>query len=311
MKDERLIEMRVFKAVAELGGFTAAAQAFSATQPFVSRTVKSLEARLGITLLRRSTRHVSLTAEGETFLASTNRLLAELNAIEADASNWRSEINGQIRVTAPTCFGVDQLVPLLPQFMLTHPSVRINMSLSDTVVDLLDGRFDVAVRMGHLQDSRLVSRKLTTLQRIVVATPQYIRKWGTPEHPNDLAHHNCLQWEAPLDHLNYWPFVIDGKKVSLAVTGNFQCISGVASARMCYAHVGIGRMAEHLALPSIRRGELVPLLQRFQPTDDLGIYAVFMRGEATPPRIRAFVDYLADCFKKPPWVDSEFHAPAA
>lgn len=303
MKDERLIEMRVFKAVAELGGFTAAAQALAATQPFVSRTVKRLEARLGISLLRRSTRHISLTSEGEQFLASTNKLLADLDAIEADVSNWRSDVSGQIRLTAPTNFGLDQIVPLLPDFLKTHSGVRINLSLNDKVVDLFDERFDVAVRMGNLQDSTLISRKLAALQRIVVASPKYIEERGRPEHPVDLVNHNCLLWDPPLDHLNRWPFVIDGKKVSIAVDGNFQGISGVASASMCSAHVGIGRMAEHLALPAIRRGELVPLLQEFQAPDELGIYAVFVQERLIHPRIRSFVDYLVESFKNPPWAE--------
>ena len=303
--------MRVFKAVAELGSFTAAAHAMSATQPFVSRTIQRLEARLGITLLRRSTRHLDLTAEGESFLASTNKLLADLDAIEADVSSWRSEFSGQIRLTAPTNFGVDQIVPLLPKFMAAHPHVGINLSLNDMVVDLLDGRFDVAIRMGRLQDSKLISRKLTALKRIVVATPKYISERGMTKHPNDLVHHNCLRWDAPLEHLNNWPFVIDGKKVSIAIAGNFQCISGVASASMCAADVGIGRMAEHLALPAIGRGELVPLLQEFQDKDELGIYAVFVQERLMHPRIRAFVDYLVECFRTPPWTEQAGHLHAA
>ena len=245
--------MRVFKAVAELGSFTAAAHAMSATQPFVSRTIQRLEARLGITLLRRSTRHLDLTAEGESFLASTNKLLADLDAIEADVSSWRSEFS----------------------------------------------------------DSKLISRKLTALKRIVVATPKYISERGMPKHPNDLVHHNCLRWDAPLEHLNNWPFVIDGKKVSIAIAGNFQCISGVASASMCAADVGIGRMAEHLALPAIGRGELVPLLQEFQDKDELGIYAVFVQERLMHPRIRAFVDYLVECFRTPPWTEQAGHLHAA
>jgi DNA-binding transcriptional LysR family regulator len=296
--------MRVFKAVAELGGFTAAAHALSATQPFVSRTIKNLETRLGITLLRRSTRHLSLTSEGEHFLASINRVLSELDAVEANVSNWRSEISGQIRLTAPTSFGVDQIIPLLPRFLAQHPDIRVNPSLSDTVVDLLDGRFDLAIRMGRLQDSMLVSRKLASLQRIVVASPQYVCERGMPKHPDDLAHHNCLRWDTPLEHLNNWPFIIDGKRVTMSVTGNFQCISGVASVSMCLAHVGIGRMAEHLSLPAIRRGELVPLLQEFRDDEELGIYVVFAKERVMHPRIRVFVDYLVECFKNPPWLDA-------
>jgi DNA-binding transcriptional LysR family regulator len=300
--------MRVFKAVAELGGFTAAASALSATQPFVSRTIKSLEQRLGITLLRRSTRHLRLTPEGEDFLASANKILGDLDAMEASLSSGRSELSGEIRLTAPTNFGVDQIAPLLPGFFARHPRIRINLALTDTVVDVLDGGFDIAIRMGRLQDSMLLSRKLAPLQRIVVASPVYVRQHGEPACPGDLASHNCLRWDAPLEHLNHWPFVVDGKKVSIPVSGNFQAGSGVAVAIMCTGHVGISRMAEHLALPLIRRGELVPLLTPYQPVDDAGIYAVFVRERFVHPRIRAFVDYLVESFEVPPWTEAAFHA---
>ncbi|WP_197911723.1 substrate binding domain-containing protein [Kineobactrum salinum] len=183
--------------------------------------------------------------------------------------------------------------------------MSINLSLSDTIADLFDDRFDLAVRMGHLKDSTLACKKLADLQRIVVASPEYINQHGTPKHPNDLLHHNCLRWDGPLKHLNTWPFTIDGKEVSITVDGNFQCISGIASTYMCLAHLGIGRMAEHLALPAIDRGELVPLLQEFQARDDLGIYLVFMKERVLPPRIRAFVDFVTDHFKNPSWRPSQ------
>lgn len=300
--------MLVFKAVVELGGFTAAASALSTTQPFVSRVIKRLEQRLGITLLRRSTRQLRLTPEGKDFLASANKILGDLDAMEAGLSSGRADLSGEIRLTAPTNFGVDQVAPLLPGFFARHPRIRINLALTDTVVDLLDGGFDIAIRMGRLQDSMLLRRKLAPLQRIVVASPAYVREHGEPKRPADLAHHNCLRWDAPLERLNDWPFVVDGEKVVVRVTGNFQASSGVAIGIMCTGHVGVSRMAEHLALPLIRRGELVPLLTQYQPVDDAGIYAVFMRERFVHPRIRAFVDYLVECFEKPAWADSTVHA---
>lgn len=301
MKDERLLEMQVFKAVAEHGGFTAAAHALDAGQPFISRTMTNLEKRLGVALLRRSTRHVSLTEEGKIFLASCNKIIGDIEQAEGQISSTGASASGDLRVTAATSFGMDQVVPLLPEFLALYPNVKLRLSLSDNLVDIIGSGVDVAIRMGHLQDSMLLARKLCHLQRIIVAAPAYIEKHGMPLVPEDLLQHNCLQWEAPMDHLNNWPFIVDGKRTSLEIHGNFRFSGGMSSVEMVLAGVGITRMAEHFALPAIRRGRLVPLLAQYQAQDDTAIYAVYAKERHVHPRVRAFVNFLVDKFADPPW----------
>lgn len=301
MKDERLLEMTVFKAVAEHGGFTTAAHALGTGQPFVSKTLGNLEKRLGVALLRRSTRQMRLTEEGVQFLASCNRILAEVEEAEGRISSTAAAPGGDIRVTTASSFGMDQIVPLLPEFLRTYPDMRVRLSLSDTLVDIIGNGFDVAIRMGQLQDSMLLSRKLCHLQRIVVASPSYLALHGAPATPKDLASHNCLLWEAPMDHLNHWPFMIDGKRIAVNIHGNFQFSTGMTSVDMCLAGVGLTRMAEHFAIPAIRKGLLVPLLSDFQASDGTAIYAVYAKERHIHPRVRAFINYLIEKFKTPPW----------
>lgn len=299
MKDERLLEMRVFKAVVEAGGFTAAANMLGVSQPFVSQSVNALERRLGVQLLHRSTRTQRLTHEGERFLLSCNDILESLE--EAEAQVRSSEPSGNLRVSAPHAFGMDQLVAALPGFLSSYPKVCVHFSLSDSNVNLIEDNFDVAVRMGRLQDSSLRSRKLCDLQRIVVASPGYLAAHGTPVTPLGLARHACLTWESPREHLNLWPFMINGRLERVAVQGSFRSTDGTTLFQLCVAGVGIMRLAEHLALPAIRRGDLVPLLPEYQAKDDTAIHVVYLPERQLVPRIRAFIDYFVDIFREPPW----------
>lgn len=299
MKDDRLLEMRIFKSVVESGGFTAAANLLGVSQPFISQTVTSLERRLGVQLLHRSTRMHRLTTEGERFLASCNDILA--NVEEAEAQIRSSEPTGDLRISAPHAFGMDQLVPALPGFIKQYPKLCVHFSLSDSNVNLIEGNFDVAIRMGKLQDSSLRSRKLCDLQRIVVAAPRYIAENGQPVTPQGLSRHACLTWGSPREHLNQWPFMINGRFEKVAVEGNFRSTDGTTLFQLCVAGVGIMRLAEHLAVPAIRRGDLAPLLSDYQAKDDTAIYAVYMSERQLVPRIRAFIDYFVDIFQVPPW----------
>ncbi|MBV8272356.1 MAG: LysR family transcriptional regulator [Cupriavidus sp.] len=299
MKDDRLLEMRILKAVVEAGGFTAAAHALNVSQPFVSQTINGLERRLGVQLLHRSTRTQRLTAEGERYLASCNELL---DAVEqAEARIRSSEPTGDLRVSVPQAFGIDQIVPALPGFLAAYPKLTVRFSLSDSQVNLIEDNFDVAVRMGQLQDSSLRSRKLCDLQRVVVAAPAYIARHGQPVTPQGLARHHCLVWDAPRDHLNRWPFMINGKLEKVLVQGSFRSTDGTTLFALCVAGIGIMRCAEHLALPAIRAGKLVALLSDYQARDESAIYAVYLPERQLVPRLRAFVDYFAGVFAEPPW----------
>jgi len=301
MRDERLLEMQVFKAVADHGGFTAAAHALGTSQPFISRAMMNMEKRLGVALLRRSTRQISLTDEGRIFLLSCSKIISDIELAEGQISSTGVSVSGDLRITTATSFGMDQIVPILPEFMALYPEVQVRLSLSDNLVDIIGSGVDVAIRMGNLHDSMLLSRKLCHLQRLIVAAPAYIKKYGMPKTPADLVHHNCLQWEAPIEHLNSWPFIVDGQCVNVNTKGNFRFTSGMSSVAMVVAGVGISRMAEHFALPAIRDGRLVPLLSEYQAHDDTAIYAVYAKERNVHPRVRAFVNFLVDKFASPPW----------
>lgn len=303
MKDDRLVEMRVLKAVADAGGFTAAARTLGTSQPFVSQTVTALERRLGVRLLHRSTRGSRLTAEGETFLESCSEILEAIDRAEAGMLSARGTTTGDLRVSAPLAFGMDQIVPRLPDFMAHYPQLNVHLSLSDRLANLIEDNVDVAVRMGRLRDSTLVSRKLCNLQRVVVAAPEYAAQHGTPATPAELAEHSCLLWDTPHAHLNRWPFLIDGAVQSVPVRGSLRSSDGLALFRLCEAGMGIMRCAEHLAVPAIRRGSLIPLLRDYQPPSSTAIHAVFLPARQVLPRVRAFVDYLTEAFRRPPWLD--------
>lgn len=299
MKDNRLIEIRVFKTVAETGGFTAAANILGVSQSFISQKISALEKRLGILLLRRSTRTQRLTAEGEHFLNSCNTILNDLDSAESQFTT--TEPSGVLRVSAPLAFGTDQLVPNLPEFLERYPRIKLQLSLSDSLSNLIEDDIDIAIRMGTLRDSSLTSRKLCNLQRIIIASPRYIEQFGQPITPHGLKHHRCLAWHGPQSHLNRWPFMINNKREEFLVNGNFSSISGMAIFQMCLAGVGIMRCAEHLALPAIRSGLLAPLLTDYLARDETAIHAVFLPERRLVPRIRVFVEYFKNIFGTPPW----------
>ena len=299
MKDPRLVEMRVFKAVADSGGFTTAAYLLGVGQPFVSQHLTNLEKRLGVQLLRRSTRRQRLTAEGECFLDACTRILDELDHAEVLISS--AEPAGELRVSAPLAFGMDQVVPHLPGFLAAHPRVSLTLSLSDAIVNLIEDGFDVAVRMGYLADSGLVGRRLCSLQRVVVAAPSYVAERGEPRSVDELAGHNCLLWAGSQEHLNSWRFVVDGERREFVARGNFRSSSGMTLFQMCVAGTGVMRLAEHLALPAIRRGELVELLGDQLAADDTAIHAVYLPERQLVPRVRSFVDFLVGIFAAVPW----------
>ena len=249
--------MQVFRAIVEHDGFTAAAHALEVSQPFVSQTIARLEGRLGSKLLHGTTRRHRLTPEGERYLASSREILIALDEAESAFVTDRSEPFGDLRISAPLGFGNDQVLPQLPGFLIAFPKVRVHLSLSDALVSLIDDNVDVAIRMGRLRNSSLKARKLCDLQRLVVAAPAYVNRFGLPKTPEALRDHNCLEWHGPHEHLNRWPFRLDNDRQEVAVSGNFRSSNGLSLAEMCFAGAGVMRMAEHLALPGIREGRLI------------------------------------------------------
>ncbi|WP_283179056.1 LysR family transcriptional regulator [Gemmobacter sp. 24YEA27] len=302
LKDNRLLEMRVVRAIVEAGGFSAAARQLGVSQAFISQAIHGLEKRLGVKLLHRSTRGHRLTAEGEYYVTEAARITDSVDQFESDFLSLRAQVSGSLRITIPVAFGYDQILPRLPQFMEQHPDIEITVNLNDEVANLIENGFDVAIRMGVMENSTLIRRKLCDLRRLVVAAPSYIAKYGLPDTPTDLSGHNCLMWFGRREHLNRWPFIVDGEQRIIQIAGNFKSTDGLALSNHCLAGCGIMRMAEHLALPYIRQGKLVRLLRSHEFVDQTAIQAVYLPERHPLPRIRAFVDYMVESFKIPPWL---------
>lgn len=285
-------EMEVFVRVVEAGGFTAAAKALGMTPSAVSKLVARLEARLGARLVNRSTRKLQLTAEGSTFHERSLRVLADLDDVER-AVAARAAPRGRLRINSSVPFGLRHLLPLIPRFTAAYPEVQVDVTLTDQVIDLLDERAELAIRVGPLRPSQLVARKLGDSRMALVAAPDYLARRGTPRHPDDLAGHDLVVFNFAR-HCDAWPFLVDGTRVWRAAHGRALVGDGESAARLAMAGQGIARLSMHHVADEIAAGRLVPVLENFNPGDVETISAVYV-GHAgpLPARVRAFIDFLA------------------
>jgi DNA-binding transcriptional LysR family regulator len=289
---DRARELEVFCAVADGGSFSAAARRLALTPSAVSRTLDRTEARLGARLLLRSTRALTLTAEGQAYLAAGRRILADLDEAEEAIADQASP-RGRIRVSAAVSHGRVCIVPLLGEFVRRYPNILVDINLSDGMVDVAAGQADVAIRGGPLADSSLTARRLSENGRTIVASPAYLTRWGEPETPEDLYNHNCLNFSFRRAE-PVWPFRRDGVDFALKVRGAIEANSGESLAQLAHDGVGIARVGNFSIGASIVEGRLVPLLQPFNPGDKEIFHAVFIGGVNMPARVRVFVDYLAE-----------------
>lgn len=290
-------EMEVFARVVELGGFSAAARAFRMTPSAVSKLVARLETRLGVRLINRSTRKLQLTPEGTAYYDRSIRILDDINTAEREAAIGATP-RGRVRVNTSVPFGLHWLLPLLPGFLKLHPGVSVDVALTDTVVDLMEERADIAIRVGPLRESRLLARKLGESRMVVVAAPAYLAEHGTPRTPADLAKHNMLGF-CFSKQIDGWPFRdSSGSSVSVPPVGNALVSDGEAMQRLTAAGAGLSRLARFHVDADIKAGRLVPVLEDFNPGDLEPIHAVFVgHGGQLPARVRAFLDYLVENVK--------------
>lgn len=284
--------MEVLVRVAQEGSLSAAARTLGLTPSAVSRIIARTEQRLGTRLLLRTTRAITFTAEGEAYLRGARRILADLAEVE-DAIADQSVPKGRIRVSAALGHGRLAIVPLVAAFSARYPNIVVDLTLGDEVVDILGGQADVAVRFGPLPDSPLTARKIGDSGQLVVASPDYLARHGTPQVPEDLLQHNCLRFNFRRAEPN-WPFVRDGEVFSLKVCGNIECSSGEALAQLARVGAGIARIGAFTVNEDIGRGDLIPLLETFNPGEREPIHAVFVGGPTMPARVRLFVDFLIE-----------------
>lgn len=288
--DNRAGEMMVFVRVVEAGSFSEAARLMMMTPSTVSKLIARLEARLGARLIERSTRRLDLTKEGEFYYDRSQAMLRELVETEQQISRGGTEPEGIVRVSSSVTFGTAALEPILPAFWEAHPKIVVDLSLSDEVIDLYLDRTDVAIRVGKLQDSNLMARKIGETRRRIVASPAYVEKWGMPQSPEDLIHHNCLGFNFRRAN-PVWPMRESGRIVERMLSGSLLVNNGETIRRMAIAGVGIGRIADYHVRGPIARGELVELLADNALSEKDEIHALFRGAQLMPARVRAFLDF--------------------
>ncbi len=289
---DRARSLQIFAAVVAQGGFSAAGRTLGLTPSAISRTIDRIEARLGVRLLLRTTRALSLTAEGHAYLIAARRILADLDDAEQSIADQGAP-RGRLRVSAALSHGRLCIVPLLGEFALRYPHILTDISLNDAVVDIAAGQADVAIRFGPLSDSPLTARKLGETRRMIVAAPDYLARHGTPEVPEDLHAHNCLNFNFRRAEPT-WPFRKDGRDYVLSVKGDIEANNGETLGQLATAGVGVTRVGVFSVADELANGRLVPLLEAYNPGDIEVIHAVFVGGANTPARVRAFVDFLAE-----------------
>lgn len=290
--DDRARSLELFVAVVDRGSFSAAGRVLGLTPSAVSRAVDRIEARLGVRLLLRSTRALSLTAEGQAYLQTARRILTDLD----EAEQWIADQGaprGRLRVSAAIAHGRLCIVPLLGDFVKRYPDILVDIALSDAVVDVAGGQADVAIRFGRLADSTLTARKLGENGRVIVASPAYLARHGTPRVPEDLLKHNCLNFDFRRAE-PVWPFVRKGKAFSLSTKGTIEANNGETLGQLAAAGIGIARVGSFSVAAEIADGRLVPILEKYNPGDIEHVHAVFIGGESTPARVRVFVDFLVE-----------------
>ncbi|MFJ6025388.1 LysR family transcriptional regulator [Brevundimonas sp. NPDC092305] len=289
---DRTGEMEVFTAAIAHGSFSGAARALGLTPSAVSRTIGRIEARLGVRLILRTTRALSLTAEGQAYLHGARRVLADLDDVERAIADQGSP-RGRVRVSAALAHGRLCVTPALGEFVALYPHIVVDLSLTDTVVDVAAGQADVAIRFGPLADSPLMARRLGETGRTIVASPDYLARRGTPATPEALHDHNCLNFNFRRAE-PVWPFRRDGRDYALAVQGNVEANNGDTLVQLACEGVGIARVGSFNVVDHLAAGRLIPLLEAFNPGDREAIHAVFVGGANMPARVRVLVDFLAE-----------------
>ena len=292
--------MSIFARVVDRGSFAAAASDLGLSPSAVSKLMTRLESRLGVRLLNRTTRRLALTAEGEMFLDRSRRILDAIEAAESEVASTRRAAQGHLRVHAFPTFALDHLAAVLPEFLARYPRITFEFLVTNCVVDLVDANIDIALRVGPLNDSAFVARKITDLTQVVCASPAYLKRHGTPIHPHDLAQHVCLT----LSHVpnsRTWSFYVGGETVQVEVNGPIVADSAHMLLRLAINGAGIIRFGDVIVAQAIQDGRLIPVLETLQQRESFPLWAISLPGRQRTPRVKAFLDFLMERFGSAPW----------
>jgi DNA-binding transcriptional LysR family regulator len=294
-------EMAIFERVATRGSFAGAAGDVGLSPSAVAKLITRLEHRLGVRLINRTTRRLALTAEGEIYLDRVHEILGAIEAAESEiTSDARASPRGHLRVHTFPVIAAHELAPALPDFLARHPHITFDFMVTNRSVDLVGENVDVSLRIGPLEDSALVSRKIVDLSRVVCASPGYLARHGRPAEPADLVHHACLTLSRNPGSAS-WPFRINGKRTRIDVKGPVSADSADMLLQLAIGGAGILRLSEHVVARSIHEGLLQPLLQDVRDPETYPLFALLPPGHHQAPKVRAFIDFLIERLGSAPW----------
>lgn len=299
---DRIGDIGLFLRVLDLGSISAAARSLDLSVAVASQRLQRLERELGVRLLHRTTRRLHATPEGAVLAEQGRALVDDLEALGTSLRQAGTGVSGTLRVTTSSSFGRLYVSPLLPEFLAQHPGLTLSVNLTDNVLDLVSAGFDLAIRIGALDDSTLVARRLANNRRLLCAAPDYLRRRGTPRTPQDLTRHDCLVLVGSQGRQDVWRLGDGaGGEIAVRVRGRIEANTGELLSDAALAGFGIALHSTWHVSADLRAGRLVPVLPDY-PLADTGIYAVMPQRRLVPPRVRAFVDFLAERFgDNPPW----------
>jgi DNA-binding transcriptional LysR family regulator len=296
---DKFLEMRAFTQVVDAGSFIGAANAMQLSKAAVSRYVGDMEARLGVRLLNRTTRSLSLTEDGEVFYQRCKELLGGVESAEAEITSRSGEAIGQLKVNVPVSFGILHLASVWPVFKAAHPKVTFDVTLSDRVTDIVDEGFDLAIRISQLANSSLISRKLATTRIVMCASPDYLARAGMPLHPKEVAAHNVIAysyWSAR----DEWEFTGPEGRVTVKTTPGIRTNNGDTCRAAALMHQGIIFQPTFMVGEDLAAGRLVEICPEYRSLE-LGVYAVYSSRQHQLPKVRLFIDFLVAHFSEQRW----------
>ncbi|WP_108946552.1 LysR family transcriptional regulator [Shewanella halifaxensis] len=299
-----LEHLKLFVRLASTHNISMAGQELGLSPAVASVHINKLEESLGVRLLHRTTRKVSLTQEGESFLPHALEVLASAEAARAAVGAGFSSPSGTLRVTAPASFGRLHMVGALKRFMQQYPDLTIDLRFSDTIIDLVDGGFDVAIRIAELKDSSLVARKLASDRRVLCASPAYLNQYGTPATPDELVNHQCIN----LMNLDTWTFDTPNGPFSIKTKGSFRTDNGDAMRDATIDGLGLSVNSIWSVYQQLISGELVEVLPDYPFNSNASIWAVYPSSRLIAPKVRAFIDFFASYYGVPPYWETELKA---